>query len=81
MVRRRGYFEIQVVGKPLSCPLCDGTIYSHREVYMDVARFVDEDPKQQLTLQSFTCKDCGNIQQFQQLTKGVETNIVYIQVD
>ncbi|MEK5069126.1 hypothetical protein [Sporosarcina sp. FSL K6-1508] len=48
---------------------------------MDVARFVDEDPKQQLTLQSFTCKDCGNIQQFQQLTKGVETNIVYIQVD
>ena len=81
LVRRRGNYEIRIVGKQLSCPHCDGAIFSHREIYIDVVPFVDEEQKLQLTLQSLTCKDCGNIQQFQQLAKGMETNIVYKQVD
>lgn len=85
MVRRRGYYEIQVLGKQLDCPFCERTIFSHREVYIDIVPFdvepFDGEPKEQLTLQSFTCKECSHIQQFQEQTKGKETNISYLKVE
>ncbi|MEK5149161.1 hypothetical protein MKX53_19440 [Psychrobacillus sp. FSL K6-4615] len=87
MDRKHSNYEVQIIGKPLRCPHCGGAIFSHREVYLDIVPpnvDVDpfnEDPPEQLVLQSFTCNDCYNIQQFQQLTKGMETNIVCKQVD
>ena len=84
MVRRRGHYEIQVLGKQLSCPFCESMVFRHREVYIDISTFdtepFGEKPRERLTLQSFTCKDCGNMQQFQEQTEGTETNIVYMKV-
>lgn len=80
MVRRRGNYQIQVLGKEVSCPFCEGTIFSHREVYVEIATY-GEEHKEQLTLQSFMCKVCANLQYFQEQVKGMETNIVYIKVE
>lgn len=65
MVRRRGIYEIKILDKQLICPFCQNNRFTHREVYMDLAKF-KQGAKEQLTLQSFTCTICGDIRMFQE---------------
>lgn len=65
MVRRRGVYEIQIRDKQLICPFCQNKQFTHREVYMDLATF-NQEVKEQLALQSFTCTSCGDIRMFQE---------------
>ena len=80
MVRRRGIYEIEVIGLPLRCTLCDGTTFMHREVYIDLDK-VSEDIPNRLTLQSFACEVCSTTQLIQEQLLNDEPNIVYIEVE
>lgn len=80
MVRRRGIFEIEVIGMPLRCTLCDGTTFIHREVYIDLDEAFEEIPNR-LALQSFACEVCSTTQLIQEQVHNNEPNIVYIEVD
>ncbi|PID00882.1 hypothetical protein [Sporosarcina sp. P29] len=80
MVRRRGIFEIEVIGIPLHCTLCGGTTFFHREVYIDLKQTAKDIPNQ-LTLQSFACELCSTTQLIQEQSHHDKPNIVYIEVD
>ncbi|WP_143560935.1 hypothetical protein [Sporosarcina sp. P1] len=78
--RRRGIYEIEVIGIPLLCTLCGGTTFTHREVYIDL----EQPPKEastRLTLQSFACEVCSTTQLIQEQSHHDVSNIVYIEVD
>ena len=80
MVRRRGAYEINVLGKQLVCLFCQGTMFGHREVYIKITNHNEGERKKKLTLQSFTCKKCGQEQKFQERKMNATSNIEYIQV-
>lgn len=65
MVRRKGIYEIKIRDKQLICPFCQNNRFLHREIYMDLMP-LGEEVKHQLTLQSFSCTSCGDIQMFQE---------------
>ena len=65
MVRRRGTYQIKVRDKQLICLFCQHNEFLHREVYMERV-ILEEDDKNQLTLQAFTCTSCGDIRMFQE---------------
>lgn len=79
MVRRRGIYEVQVIGIPLYCTLCNGSTFLHQEVYIDLEQNSKDDPAQ-LTLQSFSCEVCSTTQLIQEQPNGTESNIVYTEV-
>ncbi|WP_301108087.1 hypothetical protein [Sporosarcina sp.] len=79
MVRRRGLYEIEVIGIKLSCTFCGGFTFRHREVYLELDS-VSEDNPDPLTLQSLICEHCSTTQLVQEQLNGDETNIVYIEV-
>lgn len=64
MVRRRGIYEISIRDKQLICPCCHNNRFQHREVYMDLNSLGEV--TEELTLQSFSCTLCGDIQLFQE---------------
>lgn len=80
MVRRRGAYEINVLGKQLVCLFCQGTTFTHREVYIKIVNHHEGERKKKLTLQSFTCGKCGQEQKFQEHKMNATSNIKYIQV-
>lgn len=80
MVRRRGIYEIEVLGMPLQCTLCAGTTFIHREVYVDLEP-VSKEISARLTLQSFACEICSTTQLIQEQSHHDQPNIVYIEVD
>ena len=65
MVRRRGTYQIKIRDKQLICLFCQHDEFQHREVYMDLSP-LGETVTEQLTLQSFSCKSCGDIRMFQE---------------
>ncbi|WP_432361486.1 hypothetical protein [Sporosarcina sp. UB5] len=65
MVRRRGIYEVNVLGKQLSCLFCQGNQFRHREVYMDLQPLGGTETEQ-LTFQSLTCTTCGDNRMFQE---------------
>ncbi|KAA0944019.1 hypothetical protein FQ087_17995 [Sporosarcina sp. ANT_H38] len=65
MVRRRGTYQIKIRDKQLVCLFCQHEEFLHREVYIDLNP-LDETVTDQLTLQSFSCPSCGDIQMFQE---------------
>ncbi|MGE7543257.1 hypothetical protein [Sporosarcina newyorkensis] len=79
MVRRRGIYEVEILGKQLCCTLCDGKMFHHREIYLDL-ELPKKIDREQLTLQSLMCKVCSTTQLVQEKTDGTKTNIVYIEV-
>lgn len=65
MVRRRGVYEVKVLGKQLVCLFCQGNQFRHREVYMDLQPR-GQKVTDQLTFQSLTCTSCGDNRMFQE---------------
>ncbi|MCM3711465.1 hypothetical protein [Sporosarcina luteola] len=65
MVRRRGIYEVNVLGKSLTCLFCQGNQFRHREVYMDLQP-LGQKVTNQLTFQSLTCTSCGDNRMFQE---------------
>lgn len=80
MVRRRGTYEINIIGKQLVCLFCQGTTFSHREVYIKIVHPDDGVPKKKMTLQSFSCRKCGQELKFEERKTNGISNIDYIQV-
>lgn len=72
MVRRRGTYQITIRDKQLICLFCQHNEFQHREVYMERV-ILDEDEKEQMTLQSFTCTSCGDIRMFQEKNRFDQT--------
>lgn len=79
MVRRRGVYEVKIIGKQLICMQCGEKTFRHREVYLDLESHTEKNPAQ-LTLQSLTCEYCSTSQLVQEKVKGLESNIVYNEV-
>lgn len=77
MVRRRGVYEVSVLGKPLACLFCGGKTFMHREMYMKLVSYEEGVPKKKLTLQSLTCTACGQSVQFEER----DGNLVYVEVE
>lgn len=65
MVRRRGTYQITIRDKQLICSFCQHNEFQHREIYME-RMSLNENEKEQLTLQSFICTSCGDIRMFQE---------------
>ncbi|WP_313891830.1 hypothetical protein [Psychrobacillus sp.] len=70
MVRRRGTYQIKIRDKQLICLFCQHDEFEHREVYMDLKPLeeprTEQNRTEQLTLQSFSCKSCGDFRMFQE---------------
>ena len=81
MVRRRGIYEINVLGKQLVCLFCQGKIFSHREIYIKIVNHNPDEKKKKLTLQSLTCKKCGQEQKFEERKTDGISNIAYMEVN
>ncbi|GKV64699.1 MULTISPECIES: hypothetical protein [Sporosarcina] len=79
MVRRRGLYEVNIIGKQLCCTLCGGVTFRHREVYLELDS-ISEDIPDPLTLQSLTCEHCSTTQLVQQQVNSDRANIEYIEV-
>lgn len=65
MVRRRGVYQVTIRDKQLICLFCQHNEFRHLEVYMEKVT-LDENDKEHLTLQSFTCTSCGDHRMFQE---------------
>lgn len=80
MVRKRGIYEVHIIGMPLVCLFCQDTKFRHREVYVKLKNHEPGVQKRKLTLQSFSCITCAHEMKFEeQHTNGVST-IEYVQV-
>ena len=80
MVRRRGRYEVTVLGKQVVCLFCRGTSFSHREVYVKVVNHEPGIPKKKLTLQSLTCSTCSQELKFEEQIHNGVSNIAYVKV-
>ncbi len=80
MVRRRGIYEVHIIGKPLVCLFCQGKKFTHREVYVKVVNHEPGVQKKKLTLQSFTCANCGQELKFEERKQSGVSDIQYVQV-
>jgi transcription elongation factor Elf1 len=81
MVRRRGVYKVNVLGKALACLFCAETTFRHREVYVKVVNFDEGVRKKKLTLQSLTCTKCGQSVKFEEQKRDGICNIQYIEVN
>ncbi|MEC1176944.1 hypothetical protein P9B03_00380 [Metasolibacillus meyeri] len=80
MVRRRGVYEVSIIGKPLVCLFCKGTTFRHREVYVKVVNHEQGVQKKKTTLQSLTCTTCAQSLKFEEQKHDGVSNIEYVQV-
>ena len=80
IVRRRGIYEVEVIGNKVQCFFCKNTTFSHREVYMKVVNHIEDGPKKKLTFQSLTCEKCGQKQMFEERKVNGQSTIHYTEV-
>ena len=80
MVRRRGIYEVNVIGKPLVCLFCEETRFRHREVYVKLTNHEPGVQKKKLTLQSFSCITCAHEMKFEERELNGVSTIEYVQV-
>lgn len=80
MVRRRGIYEVNVIGKPLVCLFCQDTKFRHREVYVKLTNHEPGVQKKKLTLQSFSCIACAHEMKFEEQKSNGLSSIEYVQV-
>ena len=80
MVRRRGIYEVNVIGKPLVCLFCEETRFRHWEVYVKLTNHEPGVQKKKLTLQSFSCITCAHEMKFEERKHNGVSTIEYVQV-